>query len=87
MTTAELAQRATRARHALAVAAPELATTAVLLAGWALVTDAIAALLPHAPVWRVSAGLFCLSLFGWGLLWEIARKGLYALSLEGKRHG
>lgn len=65
----------------------ELAIVALFLVGWALLTDAVAALLPHAPIWRLSGGVFCLSLFGWGFLLEIARKGLYKLTLEDRSRG
>lgn len=58
----------------------EVGAAAALLAGWALITWAIAELAPARIVWRVSAGLFLLSLFGFRLFLIIARDGLYALT-------
>lgn len=54
--------------------------TVLGVVGWSLVTSAVALVLPPAIVWRLSGGVFCLTLFGWGFLAEIGRKGLYALT-------
>lgn len=62
----------------------EIAVSACLLGGWGLVTVAITQLLPHAPVWPLSAGLFFLSLTGWKLIGQTAWFGLYALYKEEK---
>jgi hypothetical protein len=56
-----------------------LASLAGIL-GWALVTAAIAELLPARVVYLASAGLFCLSLFGFRMAYTIASSGLYALT-------
>lgn len=87
----ELAQPVVRAlalllalgRHLRAYAA-EYLTALSFVSGWALVTSFIAAL--TSPLaWRLSVGLFLLSLCGWRLLWTLTRDGLYALSLVRKR--
>ena len=54
------------------------------LGGWALLTDVLVRLIGGA-VWELSAGLLCLSLFGWNFAGTIARDGLYALSQRGKK--
>lgn len=57
----------------------ELLTAGAFLAGWALLTWAIARLTaPEA--WLVSAGLLLLSLGGWKLLWTVITEGLYTLT-------
>jgi hypothetical protein len=48
--------------------------------GWALVTAAVAELLPARVVYLTSAGLFCLSLFGFRMAYTIASDGLYKLT-------
>lgn len=53
--------------------------------GWLFLTSAIAELVAPRIVWRISAGLFCLTLFGWKFLYELGRKGLYALAKGGRR--
>jgi hypothetical protein len=57
----------------------ELATVALGLTGWGLLTDVVAQFLGTV-VWEVSLGLLCLSLFGWKLAFTVARDGVYALS-------
>lgn len=59
----------------------EVAAAALLLVGWALITQGLA-LLMTPKVWPLSAGLFCLTLFGWKFLLYIARDGLYRLTRE-----
>jgi hypothetical protein len=54
------------------------------LGGWALLTDVLVRLIGVA-VWELSAGVLCLSLFGWNFAGTIARDGLYALSKRGKK--
>jgi hypothetical protein len=58
----------------------ELLTGFVGVLGWALVTVALAKVLRPDVVYLASAGAFCFSLFGWRLLYTIARDGLYKLS-------
>ena len=58
----------------------ELLSSMAGILGWSLVTAAIAEVLPERVVYLASAGLFLLSLFGWGFLYEIARRGLYTLT-------
>lgn len=63
---------------------PELLTSLALVGGWALLTWGVARL--TAPVaWVFSAGLLLVSLGGWRLLWEVATRGLYALTRPTKR--
>lgn len=63
----------------------ELLASFALVAGWILVTSAIARIARPDVVWLASAGLFLLSLFGWRFLFEIAGKGLYTLTRGGRR--
>lgn len=58
----------------------EILASATGILGWVLITAAVAELLPDRVVWLASAGLFCLSLFGFGFMFEIGKRGLYALS-------
>ena len=58
----------------------ELLSSLAGVVGWFLVTLAVAELLPRRVVYLASSGIFLLSLFGWGFLLEIARRGLYALT-------
>lgn len=62
----------------------ELGAAAALLAGWASLTWAIAAIAPPRIVWRASVGLLLLALFGFKLLYVMARDGLYTLTREKK---
>lgn len=64
-------------------AAEILASLAGVL-GWVFLTLAVAQMLPAGIVYRASAGLFLLTLFGWGFLYEIGRKGIYSLT-RGKK--
>jgi len=57
----------------------ELGATALLLAGWALLTLGIAQLVHRSP-WALSGGLFAMTLFGWKYLYTIGRDGLYLLT-------
>lgn len=52
------------------------------LLGWALLTLAVAQLVPPRVVWPASGGLLLLTCGGWGIIWDVARAGLYALSQE-----
>lgn len=63
----------------------EVCVAASLVAGWMLVTWAIASFSRTWQVWPLSAGLFLLSLFGWRYLWVMSRDGLYTLTREPKR--
>jgi hypothetical protein len=65
----------------------ELLLTAALLAGWALVTDAIARLAPSAQVWRFSLGALLLSLVGWRYLYTLFAHGLYKLTRDERAGG
>jgi hypothetical protein len=76
-----------RLGRALLVARAELAQSFAVLAGWGLVTHAIAQVAQRGPVWSLSAGLFCLSLAGWGWLANVARYGLYKLNDLERRRG
>lgn len=59
--------------------AAELLTAVAVLAGWAFLTSAVAAL--TSPLaWRFSIGVLCLSLAGWKFIYQLASSGLYALS-------
>lgn len=60
----------------------EIALSAAAIVGWTLVTSAIAHYFAAGVVWRVSAGLFFLSLCGWRMLFKIASSGLYTLSRD-----
>lgn len=64
---------------------PELGAAMALLAGWSLLSWAIASLTRTWEVWPISAGIFLLSLFGWRYLYVMARDGLYALTREPPR--
>lgn len=55
-----------------------------LLAGWALFTWGLAAIISWK-VWPISGGLFFLSCCGWKLLVTLAGNGLYALSRDSRR--
>ncbi len=55
-----------------------VATACIWIAGWAFLTSAAA----DWSVWRFSAGLLCLSLGGWRLLFVVLRDGLYLLTRE-----
>jgi hypothetical protein len=57
----------------------ECLTAFMWLAGWALLTAAI----DMRSVWLASAGLLCMSLGGWQLLWTVLRLGLYTLTRGG----
>lgn len=72
------------AARARVVALPwaELAAATALIAGWTLLTWAIASFTRTWQVWPASGGLFLLSLFGWRYWWVMARDGLYALTRE-----
>lgn len=64
----------------------ELLVASAALAGWALLTDAVAGFV--GPVaWKVSGGLLALSLCGWKLLGIIAWDGLYVLSRDDLKKG
>lgn len=69
--------------HCTAQAA-EYAQVAVGLLGWALLTD-VTAHFVGSVVWELSAGLLCLSLFGWRFAYQIARDGLYATALRKRK--
>lgn len=58
----------------------ELLAALAGMLGWLFVTAAVAELLPPRVVYFASAGLFLLTLFGWGFLYTIAKSGLYALT-------
>lgn len=60
----------------------ELAISIASVAGWACLTSAVSHLVRADVVWRVSAGLFLLSLCGWRLLGKIAGHGLYKLTRD-----
>lgn len=68
----------------LRASAAELALAAAILIGWALVTHGVSAglsrFVSHGVVWSLSTGLLILSGAGWGLLFDMARHGLYVLS-------
>jgi hypothetical protein len=58
----------------------EILTVVVALAGWALLTAAVAQVVRPDVVWRVSAALLLLSLVGWKFLYGIVTKGIYVLT-------
>lgn len=58
----------------------ELLLSLALLAGWTLITLAIARLWRPDVVWPLSYGLLFLSVSGWRLAARIAGDGLYALA-------
>lgn len=60
----------------------ELAAATALVAGWTLLTWAIASFTRTWQVWPASGGLFLLSLFGWRYFGVMARDGLYTLTRE-----
>lgn len=76
--------RATLADVLVSLPWAELAAGVALVAGWLLVTWALASMLRTWQVWPLSAGLALLSLFGWRVLRVIALDGLYALTREAK---
>lgn len=56
----------------------ELLVAVAFLAGWTLLTHAVAALLPaRVPTWEISAGLLLVSLCGWKLVGFTFWIGLY----------
>lgn len=57
----------------------ELLLAAAIVAGWGLLTWAVASLIGWR-AWPVAGGLLLLSGAGWRLLFNIARDGLYALT-------
>lgn len=57
----------------------EIISGLVLFAGWALLTWGVASLLVWQ-VWPISGGLLLISVFGWKMLYIVAREGLYALT-------
>jgi hypothetical protein len=59
----------------------EILTALAVLAGWALLTWPVAALL-SVWVWPVSGGVLLLSCVGWRLIGVIAWQGLYALTRD-----
>ena len=64
----------------------ELLVGVAALAGWVLLTDAVAAF--AGPVaWKISGGLLCFSLCGWKLLGIVAWDGLYVLSRDDLKKG
>src|SRR6185437_17108018 len=60
----------------------EITLSIALVAGWGLVTDAIATIGRPRLVWPLSIGLFLLSASGWSMVFTIARHGLYALARD-----
>jgi hypothetical protein len=58
----------------------EILTSIAAIAGWFFLTSAIADLWRAGVVWRISLGLFFLSLTGWRLLQRIVSHGLYKLT-------
>jgi hypothetical protein len=64
----------------------ELLTAAAFLAGWVLITWAIA-LYTSPRIWLVSGGLLLISLGGWEFLLTIMRKGLYSLTRPEEKNG
>lgn len=59
----------------------EALTGLAALAGWALLTWAVAALV-SAWAWPISGGLLLLSLTGWRLIAVVVWEGLYALTRD-----
>lgn len=57
------------------------------LIGWALVTWGLTELIADPWVWKVSVGLLCLGLFGYGTLWQIFRTGLLGQTERGATDG
>ena len=64
---------------AVSRARDELGTAIAFVAGWILITWAVA-LFTSPRAWLVSAGLLLISLGGWELLFLVMRKGLYTLT-------
>ena len=60
--------------------APEIAVGAAALGGWALLTVAVAAVLPPRIVWPASIGLLLLCAGGMRFLAGVAWEGLYVLT-------
>jgi len=63
---------------------PTVLHALAIVAGWALLTAGIAALLVPE-VWLISAGVLLLSLAGWGHLRVLFGAGLYALWRRAER--
>ncbi len=59
----------------------EIATALSATVGFFLVVWAAAALLTPM-MWALGTGLYLLSLSGFGLLWTVARDGLYSLTRD-----
>ncbi|MFW6030990.1 MAG: hypothetical protein ACOC9T_00235 [Myxococcota bacterium] len=66
----------------------ELLLISSYTAGWTFMTWGVARLFAYfgdfgsagvPEIWILSAGLYFLSLGGWGFLWEVAREGFYVL--------
>jgi len=68
-------------RRLLALRA-EILTAIAWLAGWALLTIAVAEIAPPRVVWPASVGLLCFALGGFRLVGYIAMTGLYLLTRE-----
>jgi hypothetical protein len=69
------------ARAAVGVHAAEGLLSGAFLAGWALLTHAVAQLVPaRIPTWEISVGVLLLSLCGWKFLGLLCWIGLYKAS-------
>jgi hypothetical protein len=69
------------ARGAVGAHVAEGLLSGAFLAGWALLTHAIAQLVPaRIPTWEISAGVLLLSLCGWKFLGLLCWIGLYKAS-------
>ncbi len=64
---------------------PEIGAAFSLLAGWALISWALASFFRTWQVWPLSGGLLLITVFGWRYLYVMGRDGLYALTRDGKR--
>lgn len=71
------------ARVAIAAHVAEGLLSGAFLCGWALITHAIAQLVPtRIPTWEISAGVLLLSLCGWKFLGLLCWIGLYKASTK-----
>lgn len=84
-----------RLRHGLAAlvtrvlaGAPLVLHVACIVGGWALVAQAASAWTARPDiVWPAAAGVFLLSVAGWGHLRVVASAGVYALRRRAKEQG
>jgi len=59
---------------------PEIVVGLLGLGGWALTAWGLAELIGQSWVWKLSAGLLLLGLFGYGTVWQLFRAGILGLN-------